>query len=270
MPEVDPDARAVMTTVFEREGIAIYRGLVERVEQGEGHTVHVTTKEGDTISGDMLLVAVGRKPNVNGLGLQAAGVAFTEKGITVDKHLKTSVPHIYAAGDCTGAAQFTHYAGFQAFQALRNMLLPLKDKGVIPNVPYVIFTDPEVAQAGLLEAEARQQHGDDVRVSHVSNDEIDRSVTDNDLDGFIKVVHKPNGQVLGVTMVGERAGDALIEFIMAMEHNIKLDGLPLAIHPYPTYSTGIQLLAADFTAEKLLRGLLGKAVRLIVGGSAEG
>ncbi|MGF1504645.1 MAG: dihydrolipoyl dehydrogenase family protein, partial [Anaerolineae bacterium] len=207
----DADATAVMQQVFEREGIRVVDGLVEHASM-QGEDIVLRTNSGHELRGDMLLVAAGRRPNVEGLGLDAAGVAYTPQGITVDKRLKTTAGHIYAAGDCVGPPYFTHYAGWQAFQALRNMFIPLKAPGHLAHVPHVTFTDPEVAQAGLTESEAREQYGDDIVVATVHNDEVDRLVAEDDRSGFIKVIHRPNGTILGATIVGDRARDANIEF----------------------------------------------------------
>jgi len=142
----EPDASKVMTAVFKAKGINMHFGVtVDRVWQ-KGKTIHVAAGVKE-LAGDCLLVAVGRRPNVEGLALERAGVAYSPRGIEVDEHLRTSQRHVYAAGDCIGSYQFTHYAGWQAAMAVRNALLPGATKGIRDMVPWTTFTDPEVAHS---------------------------------------------------------------------------------------------------------------------------
>jgi pyruvate/2-oxoglutarate dehydrogenase complex dihydrolipoamide dehydrogenase (E3) component len=209
----------------------------------------------------MLLIASGRRPAVEGLDLERAGVNYTEKGVPVDDHLRTNVKNIYAAGDVLGSYQFTHFAGWQAFQAVRNALLPGSTSGFTGLVPWTTFTDPEVAHVGVTEAQAREQFRANVesRVRHM--DHTDRAVCQNDTDGFIKVIATKDGTLLGATIVAGRAGEAITEFIVAMRHNLKLADLAAAIHVYPTYSTAVQQLAAEFAVNKRMSGMSGRVIR---------
>jgi len=191
-------------------------------------------------------------------------VNHSPKGLPVDEYLRTNVKHIYAAGDVIeGNHQFTHVAGWQAFQAAYNALLPLKKKGFSEIVPRTTFTDPEVAHVGLTEAKARQKFNDDVRVTQWNLARVDRAVTENDCDGFIKVVHRKNGTILGATIVAERAGETITEFALALQHGLKLIDLANVIHAYPTYSIATMQLAAEATINGILDGPLGTALRLV-------
>ncbi len=131
----------------------------------------------------------------------------------VDHELRTSVSHIYAAGDVLGGYEFSHFAGWQAFQAARNALLPGHSSGQTDIVPWVTFTDPEVARVGLGEQEARSQHGDDLKVCRLPIEKIDRAVCEDDRNGFIKILAKTDGSIVGATIIGERAGEAITEIV---------------------------------------------------------
>ncbi|MFQ5612644.1 MAG: dihydrolipoyl dehydrogenase family protein [Anaerolineae bacterium] len=270
LPREDPEVAEALSRVLAGEGLRFVEGLVAEARR-EGDEIALRMKgSGQEVRGDMLLLAVGRAPNVNGLDLEKAGVAFSAQGIEVNKNLRTGVRHIYAAGDCVaGSQQFTHVAGWQAFLAVRNAFLPGGDNAFGPNVPRVTFTDPEVAHVGLTEAEARQQIGHDVRVTRRAMDRTDRAVAEDDVAGFIKVVHKKDGTILGATIVAGRAGEAITEFVLALEQDLKLADLAQAMHAYPTYSSAVMQLAAEVTVGNLLGGLFGRIIRRLAGGSRE-
>jgi pyruvate/2-oxoglutarate dehydrogenase complex dihydrolipoamide dehydrogenase (E3) component len=256
LPKEEPEARACMEEVFEREGIQLARGRA-RSARHDGEEIVVATDDGE-VRGDLLLVASGRKPNVTGLDLEKAGVSHSTKGIPVDDQLRTNVKHIYAAGDVAGGHQFTHFAGWQAFQAVRNALLPGHGSGFTDVVPWVTFTDPEVAHVGLTEEQARTKFGDRVRVCRWEMSHTDRAICENDAAGFIKLVAKDDGTVAGATIVAARAGEAITELILAIRHNWKVMDLAGAIHAYPTYSTAVQQMAAEMAVENLLSGTSGR------------
>jgi pyruvate/2-oxoglutarate dehydrogenase complex dihydrolipoamide dehydrogenase (E3) component len=259
LPKEDPDVQKLIKTVLEREGI---RFIPERAREArpKGNGVVITT-EHQELNGNLLLVAGGRKPNVEGLDLERAGVRYSQAGIPVDNRLRTNVHHIYAAGDSTGGYQFTHYAGWQAFQAVRNALLPGSASGISSGVPWVTFTDPEVAHVGLTEQEARAQHGERIQVKRWELGKVDRAVCENDTSGFLKVITDHDGTILGASMVAGRAGEAIVELVVAMKNKVKIAELAGTIHPYPTYSTAVQQMAVDITVEHLLSGTSGKLIR---------
>lgn len=248
-----------MRRVFEREGVRFVHGRAQSART-DGAGVVVTT-EGEEIRGDALLIASGRVPAVAGLDLDKAGVKYSDAGIPVDEHLRTNTKHIYAAGDVVGGLQFTHLAGWQGFQAARNALLPGNSKGLSELVPWVTYTDPEVAHVGLTEERARARFGGQVCVRRWEMNRTDRAVCEADTDGFLKVVTKDDGTLLGATVVHARAGETIAELVLAMNHKLKLPDLASAIHPYPTYATAVQQLAADRTVESLLSGTSGRIVR---------
>jgi len=262
----DPEASQVLRGVLEGEGVRFRFGAhVERVRQQGGSVV--VSDRGEDVAGDALLMAVGRRPVVDGLDLERAGVAYSERGVQVDEHLRTSQKHIFACGDVIGSYQFTHYAAWQASIAIRGMLFPGGSTGVLQNVPWTVFTDPEIAQCGLDEAEARHyfKGADDVRVARWPIDHLDRAVTDQDLAGFIKVVHRPDGEVLGAQIVAARAGETIGELALAIDHRLKLGDLAGTIHVYPTYAVGVQQLAAEVRLRSLADSRVARVARGLSG-----
>jgi pyruvate/2-oxoglutarate dehydrogenase complex dihydrolipoamide dehydrogenase (E3) component len=190
---------------------------------------------------------------VQGLDLEKAGVDFSPRGIQVNDKLQTSQPHIYAAGDCIGSYQFTHYAGWQASMAVRNALLPGSSKGVREWVPWTTFTEPEVAHAGLMESEAREKYGDAVSVTDWPMNKVDRARAEVDTRGVVHLVHK-GSKLLGVTIVAERAGELIHEWIVALEHGVSVRDLTTSIHVYPTYARSTVKAGGALLQKELLQG----------------
>jgi pyruvate/2-oxoglutarate dehydrogenase complex dihydrolipoamide dehydrogenase (E3) component len=237
LPRDDPTASRVLGQVFKAEGINVrYKTRVKRAWK-EKDGLHVVGGE-HTVVGDALLVVAGRRPNVEGLDLEKAGVAYSTRGIQVDDYLRTSQPHIFAAGDSIGSYQFTHYAGWQARVAVRNALFPDKRrKGLRDWVVWATFTDPEIAAAGLTEPQARERFGDDVATVAWPMDKVDRARTDGDTSGMVKVIYKKSdGTPLGATIASERASDLIHEWIYALEFGLKVEDIAGAIHVYPSLS----------------------------------
>lgn len=255
----EPEARDLLSRVFDQEGIRFVRGLVRAVRP-DGDSVVVETPDGEE-RGELLLVATGRAPAVDGLELENAGVRYSPKGIPIDNQLRTNVKHIYAAGDVTGGHQFTHFAGWQAFQAVRNALLPGHSSGFTDTVPWVTFTDPEVAHVGLTEEQARKQFGDAIHVHMRPMKQVDRAICENDAEGFLKVITRTDDTILGATVVAGRGGEVITEFVSALQNKLRLKDLAGVMHPYPTYSTAVQQMAADATVDHTLAGTPGKVIK---------
>lgn len=256
LPVVDSDASAALAEQLTAEGMRLLTGgVVERIAARDGAIA--ATVAGQVHVGDVLLVAVGRRPYVAELDLARAGVAYSAKGISVDHRLRTSQHHIYAAGDVTGSFQFTHYAGWQGFVAARNALLPGATHGTRPTVPWVVFTDPEVAQVGLAEHEARAQD-QHVRVHRWPIERIDRAQTAGESRGFLKLIARSNGTLIGATVVAGMAGELINELALAIERRLTLGDLAATIHPYPTYGFAIQQASAKATIARLTGGWRGR------------
>ena len=253
LPNDEPEASEVVTRALIKDGVDIR--LSAQVQSGDDIRTY----------GEAVLVAVGRRPILAGLGLDAAGVAHTDRGITVDKYLRTSAKHIYAAGDCAGGFQFTHYAGFQGAMAVRNALLPGRGQGLTERVPWATFTDPEVAHIGYTEAQARLQLGGEVQVSTWPLANVDRAVIEGATDGFIKIVHRPEGRTLGATIVGPWASEATQSWALAAQKGLGLGDVAKTLHVYPTLSTGGQQLAWDAYVTKLTEGFLGRLLLRLSG-----
>jgi len=258
----EPEVSDLISRVLATEGVDVRLGAnIDSVGARNGQSIVQAGSQEWTA--DTLLVATGRVANMATLGLENAGVASSTRGIQVDGSLRTSKKHIYAAGDCTGGPQFTHYAGWQGFMATRNALLPGKARGLLDNVPWGVFTEPEVAHVGLAEATARELHGDSVQVSMWPLESSDRAAIDSGEAGFIKAVTTKKGRLLGVTIVGARAGEMVHEWTVAISHGAKLKDLALAPHIYPTYSMSTQQMAAEAAVTGLLTGFSGKVVRAL-------
>jgi pyruvate/2-oxoglutarate dehydrogenase complex dihydrolipoamide dehydrogenase (E3) component len=255
----DPIAGQVMQSILEAEGVQFRLNTrAERLWRDEAG-VHVQAN-GEELVGDQVLLALGRRPNVEGLDLENAGVAYDERGIQVDEKLQTTQEHIYAAGDCIGSYQFTHYAGAMAFSAARNALLPGSAKGVRDWVPWTTFTEPEVAHAGLTEAAAREKHGDAVETADWPMSQVDRARAEVDTEGLVHLVHK-GGKLLGVTVIAARAGEIIEEWIYALGYGIKVRDLASAIHVYPTYGYATVKASAALLEKRFLGGALGGVVK---------
>ena len=248
-----------LTTILQEsllcEGINfLLNNGVKRVEKKNGSiSVTVEGKEGhtkSTINGDALLISVGRKPNINGLNLEAAGVETRRSGIIVNDRGRTSVKNIYACGDVTGGFQFTHMAEHTAKIAVSNALLKLPMKIDTKYVPWCTYTDPELAHAGATENELRQK-GISFEVYKFPYTKVDRALTDLEATGWIKVYAKKwNGRILGVDILGAHAGDMLGEWVLALKNKITLRQMADTIHPYPTYSLGNRRAADQWYVRK--------------------
>jgi dihydrolipoamide dehydrogenase len=244
LPKEDPDVSSTVAFVLQSEGIEIITGARFVKASRNGDKKVVTAKIGDRLfnfEGDEILLAVGRRPNIEGLNLAAAGVKYDGKGIKVDEYLQTSASNIFAIGDVTGGYLFTHVAAYQAGVAVRNALVPIAKKKVDYRVvPWCTFTDPEAARVGLTPAEAEKQHRQ-VRVVKFPWADIDRAQTEGETVGFIKLVLAgKKDELVGAHMVGARAGELLGEIALAMQHHLTLNDILDTIHAYPTMNTGIQ------------------------------
>ena len=261
LPNDEPEAGQVVADALLRDGVELRLGApVESVGSDGAGTITVRAGGADVL-GDGILVAVGRRANVEGLGLENAGVSYTRAGVTVDDYLRTNVKNIYAAGDCVGGFQFTHYAGFQGAMAVRNMLLPGRARGKPAHPPWATFTDPEVAHVGHTEEQARQRFGDKVRAATLPMGSVDRAVTDGATDGFIKAVHRDNGTALGATIVGRNAAEGLQGWAMAVERGLKMGDAARVMQAYPSLGTGNQQVAWDAYLDSLTKGFTGRALR---------
>jgi pyruvate/2-oxoglutarate dehydrogenase complex dihydrolipoamide dehydrogenase (E3) component len=254
-PRVLPrDERALVDKLVDKlrtEGIDLrFNVETEKVTVENGKKVVHGTENGKpaTWSADELLVAVGRVPNKEGLGLEELGIECTPKAIVVDNRGRTSVDTVYACGDVAGRYLFTHSAAYEGVRAVRDMFFPGKGK-VVAAVPWCTFTDPELAHTGLTEAEARAQHGDSIEVWHQDLEHNDRARADGASEGAIMIITDKK-KIVGAHILAPAAGEMIHEFALAIEEGVKLNELAQFMHVYPTYGTSIGQLAGDAAFEK--------------------
>lgn len=232
----DPDVSEFIGHRFSAEGIRVLTGHKAESFRRAG-TGGVAFAGDAAIEFDAVLVALGRKPRVNGFGLEALGVEITDGGtIKTDPFLRTNFPNIYVAGDAAGPFQFTHTASHQAWYATVNALFsPLRAfRADYRVVPWCTFTDPEIARVGLSESEARAQ-GIPFEITRYGIDGLDRAITEGEAHGFVKVLTEPGkDRILGCTIVGAHAGDTIAEYVTAMKHNLGMNDILGTIHIYPT------------------------------------
>ncbi len=240
LPKEDPEAAQVVQQQLTQDGIHILtQARAQKVSQENGEKLlYIEAKHGNggkVIRVEEILVAAGRIPNLEGLGLEAAGVQYTPQGIQVNAKLQTRNPRIYGCGDVIGGHQFTHVAGYEAAVALVNALFLPISKASYRVIPWATFTDPELARVGLTESEAQQKYGQDVRVLKHEFAEVDRAQAEAATQGFAKLICRRNGQILGAHLVGSHAGELIHEVVLAMSHKLPVSALT-GIHIYPTLS----------------------------------
>ena len=248
LPRDDPELTAVVRERLLAEGVRLHEGV--QVVRAEAGPALVLGGAAEPLQGSHLLVAAGRKPVVEDLGLDAAGVAVDAKGIKVDARLRTTNARVYALGDVSGGPQFTHAAGYQAGIVIRNALFRLPARASTRAMPHVTFTDPELAAVGLSEAEARRRNlpHEVVRWPFSEND---RARAERATAGMVKVVAGRRGRVLGAAIVGAHAGELILPWILAVERGLKLSALAGVVVPYPTLSEASKRAAGAYYAPRL-------------------
>ncbi len=268
----DEELVRMLMGLMEERGIELLMGCsATGVRQdGDGIVLDVEKANGEPgmLRGDCLLVALGRRPNVDGLDLERAGVEYTKRGIQTDETLRTTAKNIYAIGDVIGSYQFSHIAEYHAGIAVPNALLPLPIKRRIDdeNIVWATFTEPEIAHAGLTEAEAREKHGDDIRVYRYPYEKIDRAITDLATDGLAKFVCDRKGMLLGIHILGERASDLLHEAQLAKTLGVPFEKIAEMIHIYPTYGDLVKRPATAAYADSLQANPFVRMAKKLSGG----
>ncbi len=269
LPREDADAAELVQARFREEGIDLQLECqIEKVETRNGHKkIRAACADGEVreFAVDEILVGVGRAPNVEGLGLEAAGVEYDERrGVHVNDYLQTRNPRIYAAGDVAMPWKFTHAADAAAKIVVQNALFLRTKKLSQLVMPWCTYTDPEVAHVGLYAHEAAER-GVEIDTFHVPLQQVNRAVADGEAEGFVKVhVKKGSDRILGATIVASHAGEMLSEVTLAMQNNLGLNAILGTIHPYPTQAEGIKRAAGLYarsratpTVAKLLNAWMG-------------
>ncbi|MEL7491861.1 MAG: FAD-dependent oxidoreductase [Pseudomonadota bacterium] len=231
----DPECVAVVRGALEREGIKIHEQAKAEKIAPDGDGVAVSLSTGERVVGSHLLMAVGRKPNVDGLNLEAAGIEYGRKGIKTDAKLRTTNSRVYAIGDVAGGPQFTHMAGDHAGTIIRNVLFKARSNRNDAIIPKVTYCDPELASVGLSEKEAKEKFGD-IKVARFEAKENDRAKAERHTDGFVKAFTKKNGEIIGATIVSKNAGDLITPWALALANKRKIRDFTNFVAPYPTFS----------------------------------
>jgi len=236
-------------------------------KKGNKIVVTIENEQVEEIETDTVLISVGRRPNVNGLDLEKAGVEYSPKGIKVNDKLQTTTGNIYAVGDVIGSYQFSHIAEYHAGIAVPNALLPLpiKRKVNYENIVWTTFTDPEFARGGLSEDEARKKYGDKIKVYKFNYDKVDRAKTDLATVGMSKYIVDKKGKLLGIHIIGERAGELLHEAQLAKSMGIPFHKIQSMVHVYPTYGDMVKRPATAAYVDKLQNNFFIKMLRKLKG-----
>jgi len=238
----EPEARALIAERLRAEGVTVRLGVKAERAEAPGTLV---LEGGERIEADRILVAAGRRPATDGLGLETIGAEVDGRGaVVVDDRLATGARNVFAAGDAIAALPFTHVAGYHGRTVAANALFKARTRVSYDAVPWVTFTDPEVARVGLSEAEARERHGDGVAVVRWDYSENDRAITAADTAGFAKLVGDPKGRLVGATVAAPHGGESIAELAAWIRSEGKIADVSQTVHAYPTFSEG-QARAAD-------------------------
>ncbi|HEV7267754.1 MAG TPA: FAD-dependent oxidoreductase [Falsiroseomonas sp.] len=260
LPKDEPEAVAILRAALLREGIALQEGAQVAATRRAGNGVEVEFADGTKLIGTHLLVAAGRRPNTAGLGLEAAGIEATPRGITVDAGLRSSNRHVFAIGDVAGGPQFTHVAGYHSGIVIRSALFGLPAKTDYAALPWVTYADPELAHVGLTEADARAA-GHEVSILSQPLSGNDRAQAERETEGLIKVVLGRRGRILGATIVAPRAGEMIGTWGLAIQQKLKIGAIASSLAPYPTMSEISKRAAGGFYTP----ALFGPRTRALVG-----
>ena len=250
----DPDMAGEVMDVLQREGVSVLlnTSLLEVKENGEEKEVRVRVGDGSekVLRAEQILIAMGRRSNTEGLGIDKTGVELEKGNVKVDGRMRSSRPHIFAAGDVTGQYQFTHAAGYEAGIVVANAIFHLPRKADYTLLPWCTFTDPELASVGMNEKRAKEA-GLEYSVLTSPFDENDRSIAEGELRGKIKLLLGKNEKPIGVQLLGPRAGELISEWVATLNGGVKLSTLAAAVHPYPTLGEINKKAAGEFLSPKI-------------------
>lgn len=243
LPHDDQELTKILLDILKDEGIKFRLGEIVKNVRQEGNAIIISTDREDGAIFDtnveMLLIAAGRKANVEGLELDKIGIKYSSKGIEVNKYLETNVSNIWACGDCIDGFQFSHISELEARTLLQNIFLPLKKTVDYMGAPWATFTDPELAHVGLTEQDARQKNISH-KVYRFPLSKLDRAIVEQEDKGMIKIITANNGKILGMSILSTAAGELVNEGLVAMNNNIGFDKLSFLPHIYPSWGYGIQ------------------------------
>ena len=261
----DTELVKILKSHLTDEGITFIEGVAVTKVAGDKGEIMATLADGQMLTASHLLVAVGRQPSTDGLDLAAAGISATPAGITTDKRLRTSTRNIFAIGDVTGRAQFTHMAGYHAGIVIRNMLFKLPARLNDSIIPWVTYSDPELAQVGLTEAAAADMWGgSNIQVMRVPLANIDRAIAERRREGMVKIVTHKNGRILGASILAPNAGEMILAWVLAISSEQKIGKMASLIAPYPTFGDASKQAAGHFFTDKLFSQRTRRIVKFLL------
>lgn len=259
----DPEMSAIVLDRLRAEGIEIAELAVATEIRGKAGAIEIEVKGGRVFKGSHLLMAVGRKPNIDTLNLDSAGIDTTRTGVTVDGNLRSTNKRVYAIGDVAGGLQFTHVAGYHAGVIIRSILFGLPAKARTSHIPWVTYSDPELSQIGLSEAQARDRFGGKLEVVRHDYSHNDRAITERKTSGLIKVM-VVKGRPVGVSIVGHQAGELINLWALALANNMKMGQIAAMVAPYPTIGEINKRAAGAYFTPRLFDNLTVKRVVRLV------
>lgn len=260
----DPELVDVLRRRLVADGVDLRERTTVAAAARAGNGISLTLGDGGTIDGSDLLVAVGRTPDLGSLGLDKAWIAWNDKGIEVDRRLRTSNPRVFAVGDAVGDRQFTHWASYHAGVVIKNALFRLPAKVDLALCPWVTYASPELAQVGLTEVQARKA-GHDISVLRAPFAENDRARTEADKDGLVKAIVTRKGRILGCGIVGAEAGELIQVWELAIRKRLKIGAIAEMVAPYPTRGEASKRAAGSFYTPMIFGERTRKIVRFLLG-----
>ena len=258
----DPELAEILLKRLRGEGIEIREEVKITQVSHDGSRFHVSFEGGEALDGSHLLVAAGRRPNLDGLDIERGNVARGRAGVDVDATLRSvSNSRVYAIGDVAGGFQFTHVAGYHAGIAIRNALFPVRGKSRTDHIPWVTYTDPEMAQAGMSEAQATERWGSRSQVLRWPYEENDRAQAERATEGLAKAMLDPSGRVVGASIVGAHAGELIQMWSMAISSRLKIGAIAKFVSPYPTFGEINKRMAGSYYTPRLFSERMRRIVR---------
>lgn len=267
LPKDDAEITTKLKNILMDEGVTLHEhAQISSITQNEkGVEIHYQTPDlkKRIVMASHVMVATGRRPHIQNLNLDAANIKFSPRGIEVSPQLRTSNPRVYAIGDCTGGYQFTHVAGYHAGLVIRNSIFKLGAKVETQAIPWVTYTDPELAHVGFLEAQL-QDKKIPYRVLQMNFDENDRAQAEKSTAGTIKILASPKGHVLGATILGPHAGELIYPWVMAIQNKLKVSAITSSIAPYPTLTDLSKRVAGSFFTPKIFSPSMQRFVKFMM------
>jgi pyruvate/2-oxoglutarate dehydrogenase complex dihydrolipoamide dehydrogenase (E3) component len=265
LPRMDQDLSTILTDVLVSEGVSVELNkevvaVSEYDDPDQGEVKQVTLKDGTMHRAETLLVAIGRRPVVDSLNLEQAGIDFTAHGINVNRKMQTSNKKVFACGDVTGEMPLTHVAELQAGIVIANLVFKLPKKINYDVIPAVVYSEPEVAQVGISVEQCNALSKGEVHQFEVG--QLDRAVTDNNKAGIAKIL-TDNGQIVGAHIIAPHAGELIHELALAVQNRMKVSKLTSLVHAYPSYSQLNKRLAGQYYKDRLFSPFAKKMVAIL-------